>query len=249
MSRGRMEEAIVILRRAAKTNGRAMPQNLHLKYENENIRNMEIIKELLSSRKLLLYWSIASANWFVVSFIYYGIKINIGKLGGDLYVSFTLLVIAETIGCALLFAMDFIGHKRLHMIAMALTCVACVVPIFLILFSNESMHWMTVTFAVIGKLFVSTAFGMIYVYTGEIFPTVVRQFTIGSCAVFARIGSLSSPYLYHLAEGKMKRALPLILYGVIIAVVTLLTILLPETSRRKLPDHVKESENAEITKG
>ncbi|KAK3096862.1 hypothetical protein FSP39_004084 [Pinctada imbricata] len=172
ISRGRMEEATVILRRAAETNKRPLPKDLHLKYENEKISNMKIIKQLFSSKKLLLYWGIASANWFVISFIYYGIKINIGKLGGDLYVSFTLVVLAETAGYALLFAMDVLGHKP--------------------------MQWMIILFALMGKLFVSTAFGMIYVYTGEIFPTVVRQFTIGSCAVFARIGSLCSPYLYYM---------------------------------------------------
>ncbi|KAK3098660.1 hypothetical protein FSP39_021703 [Pinctada imbricata] len=248
MARGRMEEATVILRRAAKTNKRPLAENVRLKYKEEKTSNIQILKELFSSRKLLFYWAITSANWFVVAFIYYGIKTNIGALGGNLYVSFTLVTTAETLGYIPLFAMDVIGHKRLHMVSMGATCAACIASIFPILFAGNSLQWLTVMFALLGKLFVSTAFGMIFVYTGEIFPTVVRSFTLGSCGVFARIGSLCSPYLYHMAEGKMRKALPLILYGVIITVVTLLTILLPETKRKKLPDHVKESES-EFTNG
>ncbi|KAK3097006.1 hypothetical protein FSP39_005540 [Pinctada imbricata] len=169
MSRGRMEEALVILRRAAKTNKKSLPSNVNVKYDTTKISNIKILKELFTSRKLLLYWSIAASNWFVIAFIYNGIKMNIGKLGGDLYVSFTLVVVAETLGYSLLFTMDIVGHKRLHMIVMA--------------------------------------------------------------------------------EGKMKKALPLILYGVIVFVVTLLTIILPETSGRKLPDYVKESEIVDCHKG
>ncbi|KAK3097599.1 hypothetical protein FSP39_011292 [Pinctada imbricata] len=247
VSRGRMDEAMTIIQRAARINNRPLPKTLKLKFKEEEISNIQIIKQLISSRKLLIYWTIVSSNWFVIAFTYYGIKLNIGELGGDLYVSFTLVTVAETLGYLFVSAMDLVGHKRLLMIVMVSTCVAFVISIFPILYAEKSLEWMIVLLALIGKLFISAAFGMIFVYTGEIFPTVVRSFTLGSCTIFARIGGICSPYLYELTDGKMKKALPLILYSVTIIIVTLLTIFLPETNRRILPDHIKESETEACT--
>ena len=51
-----------------------------------------------------------------------------------------------------------------------------------------------------GKFFISLAFGEIYIYTGELFPTVVRGFAFGFCSLAARFGSLVTPYLYHLVS-------------------------------------------------
>ena len=64
----------------------------------------------------------------------------------------------------------------------------------------SALSWVTVIFAMIGKMFVSCGFTMAYTYTGEIFPTVCRTFIMGSCSFFARIGSLCSPYLYQIVS-------------------------------------------------
>ena len=56
--------------------------------------------------------------------------------------------------------------------------------------------------AMLGKMFVSAAFGMIFVYAAEVFPTVVRAFVIGTCAAIGKSGSIASPYVYHLVRKK-----------------------------------------------
>ena len=57
--------------------------------------------------------------------------------------------------------------------------------------------WLLVAFAMIGKFGISAAFGEIYIYTGELFPTVIRSFILGFCGVGARLGATISPYIYH----------------------------------------------------
>lgn len=52
----------------------------------------------------------------------------------------------------------------------------------------------------IGKFGISAAIGEIYIYTGELFPTVVRSFILGFCGVGARVGATLSPYIYHLVS-------------------------------------------------
>ena len=53
--------------------------------------------------------------------------------------------------------------------------------------------WLLVAFAMIGKFGISAAFGEIYIYTGELFPTVIRSFILGFCGVEARLGATISP--------------------------------------------------------
>lgn len=47
------------------------------------------------------------------------------------------------------------------------------------------------------------------------------------------------------ADGKMKKALPLLIYGVVTICVAFLSILLPETKKRKLLEQVEDVEHEE----
>ena len=55
-----------------------------------------------------------------------------------------------------------------------------------------------ITFAMIGKLGASAAFGEIYIYTGELFPTVLRSLIMGLSGAGSRVGSILSPYLFYM---------------------------------------------------
>lgn len=59
-------------------------------------------------------------------------------------------------------------------------------------------NWIMITLSMVGKLGISAAFGEIYIYTGELFPTVVRSLIMSSCNSGARIGSNTSPFMYNL---------------------------------------------------
>ena len=72
--------------------------------------------------------------------MYYGIKLNIGKLGGDLYVSYAVVVTGEMLGYLILLSMDVVGHKRLHIICLAATGVSCIASIFPIMFAGECKY-------------------------------------------------------------------------------------------------------------
>lgn len=55
-------------------------------------------------------------------------------------------------------------------------------------------------FAMIGKFGVSAGFGEIYLYTGELFPTVVRSLIMGLSGAGSRIGAILSPYMFYLVN-------------------------------------------------
>ena len=58
--------------------------------------------------------------------------------------------------------------------------------------------WLPVTIAMIGKFLISQTFAIAYLYTAELFPTNVRNVAVGTASTFARIGSMSAPYIVDL---------------------------------------------------
>ena len=48
-------------------------------------------------------------------------------------------------------------------------------------------------FLMMGKCFSAGVFGILYVYSAELFPTVVRSVGVGCCSMSARISGLLQP--------------------------------------------------------
>ena len=47
----------------------------------------------------------------------------------------------------------------------------------------------------VGKLVSSAAYATVYLFTAELFPTVVRSTTMGTSAFFAGVGGMLAPYI------------------------------------------------------
>ena len=59
----------------------------------------------------------------------------------------------------------------------------------------DASPWITVTLAMIGKFEIAASFAVIYVYAGELMPTVVRSEAMGISSFVAGIGLLIFPYI------------------------------------------------------
>jgi OCT family organic cation transporter-like MFS transporter 4/5 len=53
----------------------------------------------------------------------------------------------------------------------------------------------------IGKFGITTCFGAVFLYGGEIYPTNVRNVGIGMASVAARIGGMLAPFSSYLVRG------------------------------------------------
>ncbi|PRD26237.1 UNVERIFIED_CONTAM: Orct [Trichonephila clavipes] len=104
------------------------------------------------------------------------------------------------------------------------------------------MAWLSTTLGLVGKFFVSGSFRLLYLYTSEIFPTEVRNVTLGSCSMCARIGSILAPFIRDLGKATHP-AVPNSLYAFFALTSGLLALLLPETRGLDLPDTLQEGEN------
>ncbi|NXD18737.1 S22A6 protein, partial [Nothocercus nigrocapillus] len=88
--------------------------------------------------------------------------------------------------------------------------------------------------AVFGKGCLAASFNCIYLYTGELYPTVTRQMGMGLGNTMARVGSITAPLAKMAAQ--VFPALPFVIYGAAPVAAGLMATLLPETRNLPLPE-------------
>ncbi|NWY56317.1 S22AD protein, partial [Chionis minor] len=92
----------------------------------------------------------------------------------------------------------------------------------------------TTVLAVIGKFMATASFSTSYVYSAELFPTIIRQTGVGLCSMSARVAGIVAPLISLLS--KYHRAIPMAIFGSAPVVGGLLCFLLPETRGADLAD-------------
>ncbi|KAL8589933.1 hypothetical protein ACOMHN_024020 [Nucella lapillus] len=198
-------------------------------------------------RNLIGRTAILFVNWSAISTTYYGLSLNVTNLGGDLRLNFFLSNLVELVGtCSAWYLMDRLGRKSTHCASMILSGVSCLATIFSVLYGGPDLHWLTITLVMVGKLGISTAFTIIYLLSGELYPTVIRNQGMGFSSMVARVATALSPYIADLSlhiEGSMGQVLPLAIFGALALIAGLLSLCLPETLHRKLPDTIEEAAN------
>jgi OCT family organic cation transporter-like MFS transporter 4/5 len=61
------------------------------------------------------------------------------------------------------------------------------------------MNFVAIAFEMTGKFGMTLGFALIFAYTAELYPTVLRNTAIGACSMASRIGCISAPYLLSLS--------------------------------------------------
>lgn len=103
-----------------------------------------------------------------------------------------------------------------------------------------------IAFASVGKLGASAAFAVVYNYSAEIFPTVVRNSGLGMSSSIARLGSISAPQIALLGT-YVFTWLPYVIFGTVAALGALLVCLLPETEGLPMPETIQDG--VDLTSG
>lgn len=107
-------------------------------------------------------------------------------------------------------------------------------------FIPDSQPWLLISLAMLGKLAITASYGCIYVFSAEQFPTVVRNVGLGAASTAARIGGIMAPYFNLLSD--VWKPLPLIIFGALAFAGGLLSLSLPETLNKRLPETIADGE-------
>lgn len=177
------------------------------------------------------------AIWFIGSLGYYVFSLGSVNLGGNQYVNLFLAGAVEfpsyLVGC---FAMDRIGRKKTCAPALLLAGVACM----LIIVVPADIEALAIALCMTGKFAIAIAFGLIYLYTCELYPTIIRSLAVGSGSMMCRVGSVVAPFCVYLADVWIY--LPQLIVGILAFVIGVLTMLLPETLGKPLTSTLEEAE-------
>ncbi|KAM7367877.1 hypothetical protein PAMP_014146 [Pampus punctatissimus] len=91
-----------------------------------------------------------------------------------------------------------------------------------------------------GKFAIAIAFGLIYLYTCELYPTIIRSLAVGSGSMMCRVGSVVAPFCVYLSAVWVY--LPQLIVGILAFIIGVLTLLLPETLGKPLTTTLEEAE-------
>ncbi|XP_032548586.1 solute carrier family 22 member 13-like isoform X2 [Chiroxiphia lanceolata] len=171
VTKGRIEEAKKLLQKAAATNKRSLPEGLLEQLKPEKQTKSGSLLDLFRKKHLRKVTLIMSCAWFVNSFVYYGLSLNVTNFGLDIYltqVAFGAVEIPARVGC--IFTLQWFGRRKTQTVLLLLSGLVCLI----ITGIPEDQPLATTILATIGKFAASASFSTSYVYTAELFPTVVR---------------------------------------------------------------------------
>jgi len=178
--------------------------------------------------------------WFGFGMSYFGLALHTPELGSNVFLVFFLGGLMDVpvilVGPALL---NHAGRKPC-MVGGLLLGSLCLLTTSLLSATSKVI----IVMAILGKMGVGMAFDTGYVWTSEMFPTVIRNSALATCSSFARLGAIMAPLVVFMDT--YRPGMSIIVYGVVAMIGGILSLWLqPETKRcSSLPDTLEEGEVA-----
>ncbi|XP_068432785.1 organic cation transporter protein [Clinocottus analis] len=243
MANDRKEEAWELIRKAAQMNGRPLSKDLQMRKveEKTEVKKKHSVIDLVRTPKMRKQSLIVFYLWFANVFVYYGLSLNISDFGMNIYLTQMIFGLVEMPARTItLFTLNR-SRKFSQLAFLAVGGTACLLTIFI----PSELSVVKTVLAMIGKFGITASLSIIYVYSAEVFPTVIRQNGIGMSSMCARTGGVLAPMMY-LLKG-ISPQVPMVLCGLCPLLGSALTLLLPETANKPLPDTIEDVEGSNIS--
>uniref|UniRef100_A0A3P9CV90 Solute carrier family 22 member 13b n=1 Tax=Maylandia zebra TaxID=106582 RepID=A0A3P9CV90_9CICH len=228
ITQGRKKDAIKEIQRAAKVNKRNVSKDLLEKLEDETTikrGNMLDIFRISYLRKRALIMSYV----FGTSLMYYGLSLNVGSFGLDIYLTqfiFGLVEFPARLGS--LPVLQLIGRRIGQSVVLLFGGLACLGILVI-----PKLPIVITVIAVLGKFSATASFSIVYVYTAELYPTNIHN-GVGLNSMCA-VAGIIAPLIRQLES--YHPIIPMLAYDIVPVVAGCFSFLLPETLNVEFPDH------------
>ncbi|KAK7262675.1 hypothetical protein RJT34_30250 [Clitoria ternatea] len=258
--RGRIKEATKIMSRIATSNGNGLPQGVLLTLDQESpsassplprlsslsschAENkdavtgsiVDVIRSPMTRMRLIL----AVVINFLCSVVYYGLSLNVVNLETNLYLTVVLNAAAEMpafMTTAML--LDRLGRKPLTIGTLWFSGLFC----FMGSFVENVGVWkaLRMVCGILGIFGMAGTYNLLFIYTAELFPTVVRNAALGCTTQAAQMGAILAPIVVVLGG-----SLPFVVFALCGIFGGLFAFYLPETLNQPLYDTLTGMETKE----
>uniref|UniRef100_A0A7E4W5L9 MFS domain-containing protein n=1 Tax=Panagrellus redivivus TaxID=6233 RepID=A0A7E4W5L9_PANRE len=241
----RIDEAAKIIRKACHWNKSSLPSDLGL------VRHAEMAKWVKHNKRPHFLFSFKSAAmakrntiifivWMATALVYYGLVIALSDQsspGRAMFIGNFFLnnAIAGAIELPTLMACVYLlqfGRKRSQIITLCSAGVLICVAMFT---SWAKEMTFSLIFMLAGKVCIQGAFNILYIFTSELYPTVIRNSAVGTCSMVARMGAGASGYIAFLSDVTLP-IVPMAIFCVFSFFAAALVWRLPETIDQPLPE-------------
>ncbi|XP_007556061.1 solute carrier family 22 member 6 isoform X1 [Poecilia formosa] len=246
MANDRKEEAWDVILKAAEMNGKPISKEMEMcqVYQTEEkteLKKNHSLVDLVRTPTMRKQSLIVFYLWFVNVLVYYGLSLNISDFGMNIYLTQMIFGLVEMPARTItLFTLNR-SRKFSQLAFLAVGGSACLLTTCI----PSDLPVVRTVLAMIGKFGITASLSIIYVYSAEIFPTVIRQNGIGIGSMCARIGGVLAPMMYLLRN--INPHAPMILSGLCPLLGAGLTLLLPETANKPLPDTIEDVEGESLS--
>ncbi|KAH1012958.1 organic cation transporter protein [Dendroctonus ponderosae] len=243
---GRTKDAQKILIKAAKENNiklinmdETFSKSVNRLTSRDNRKTIKF-KDLFSTRELRKRSCLIIINWFIAGMQFFGFIQYIGYISDNLFFTVAVGALTSLPGTVLsVFLVSNYGRKLTIIYAFLLTA-SCSFLILAFPKGAFSFDWPRIVLAGTGIIGISVSIPAMYLFTGELFPTVLRNSGVGLAMMFSRLGSIIAPLLVSLQN--VAHFLPLLVMGIVAIIQAVLVLFLPETQGKKLPDTIEDLE-------
>ncbi|XP_053604285.1 organic cation transporter protein-like isoform X2 [Plodia interpunctella] len=243
LATGQTQKAIEVLRIAAKQNKteqnfQAM-QNLLPKCNIVKLKGCGFIA-FFKSKNMRTKTLLLSINWFFTGIAFFAFAQYLGTIAENIFLTVALSGIISLPGgllCVCIIANN--GRKRTLWVFKLATAI-CFIGIKMVPRYHFANDWPRLFFAGVGFAGLGGTVPALYLYSGELFPTVGRNAGVAGVTIFAKIAAMVAPAVVGL--NVLVPDLPLIVLTITSLSQMLLIIPLPETKGYPLPDTLEQAE-------
>ncbi|XP_070971523.1 solute carrier family 22 member 13 isoform X2 [Oncorhynchus clarkii lewisi] len=190
----------------------------------------------MRSPTILLRLVIMSYIGLTSALTYYGICLNVGRFGVDVFLAQFFSGLSETPCLLVPFLLARCGRRPISMLSLLLSGSFCLLSLLASRF--YAVPGLVMALALVGKLCMQTSVFVSLLYGIELFPTLIRQKCVGLVCLCYRVGCILNAVVS--PRGETIPLAAMILYGSGPIVGAGLCLLLPETSGVPLPDSLED---------